>query len=206
MKHRVGYTDGQPVMWKSSWETRAGRKHRAAHYRSGMIARFLLALAFTVGAFGGPLVAGPANASGPVVMVESHVTGRYDVLLRRAVKFTDQFTMSHMVFGECVSGKRCLIVRYDSTLPLGRATTDWVTVNGRWVPGQRINIKEHLNSRYSNAQVLRSFEHELGHAFGLSHAKGCNIMMPVISCVKYGVRYLPREWYTAEQRRILGRS
>jgi hypothetical protein len=155
--------------------------------------KLFLVLAVLGGLFVQP---SPAEANGPVVMVEVHVKGSQDANLRWAVHYVDRFTMSRMVFGKCVPQRRCIVVRTTNDLQRG---TGWTSYKG----SGRVRLVR-ANPARGDGYMRRLWAHEIGHAFGLKHSHyRTNLMWPTL--FKKGNRTMVPIRFTDSQRAFLSR-
>lgn len=141
------------------------------------ISTVALALAMAV------TTAAPAQAAtSRIVMVQvSGVPSSWPVT--SALDWVDQYTGSDMRYGACVTGRKCIVIRY-ATIRSAWAAVTYGALS-YYSSGNRVTI--YLNPQrngYSWTAKRRIIIHELGHANGLTyHSAYCsNIMWPGVKC------------------------
>jgi len=156
--------------------------------------RYLLAvLAVVAGLFLSPT---PAEASGPVVMVELHVRGSQEANVRAAVRFVDRYTGSHFVYGACRYDRRCVIVKTVVNRAKGTGYSSW-----KGSARKRVTVS--VNPGRGDGYMRRLFAHEIGHAMFLSHSRyRSNLMWPTL--FRSNGRMVTMR-FTSHQRAVLRR-
>lgn len=137
----------------------------------------------------------------PTIYVQESVSGNADRALRQALRFDARYTKSRLIVHKCDTSHYCIQIRYGT--PSTKAPKGYTVQaeTGRGARSALITINRKVNQSY--ALKVRMYEHELGHAFGLSHNPRCtSIMYYALRCNAGHGRISP-ERFTAGERKIL---
>lgn len=130
------------------------------------------------------------------VQVSAYAASHWPVY--SAVKYTDQFTGTDMVWGKCRANYKCIRVYGSSSMP-----SSWTGVTR--FTGSNVTI--YLNPRYAHYSWTYRWiavTHELGHAnmIGLHNPSCYSVMYYSMYCPN---GRLAGKYFTSADKRILGR-